>query len=192
MDAIIEEAYSVNKDKRMLPDELSIIKSWIEKYYRGGNTLEIGAYKGMTSKLILMTRKLMGDENPESKHFVVDAFDMVTDNQWVYEEHTPEMLASNMGDYKSKIEILKATSLSYEGGEFIQRREYDFIFIDGDHRYPVVFLELCLADLYTDHILLHDYGHKEVTMSVDRFCKTRGYKVVKADGRFGLAEIVKK
>jgi hypothetical protein len=192
---IIEKAMQVNEDKRMLKEELDIISNWCEKYYKGGNTLEIGAYKGMTSYLLSSVVKQYRKKNEgheDSKHYIVDLFEVVGDIQWEYGEHTRQMLIDNIGELANYTEVIKSPSLGYVALDQIFARHFDYVFIDGDHTFPVVLMELLMCEITCDKILGHDYGHNGVTRSVDQFCKLRGYEVYKPNGNFGLFELIKR
>lgn len=188
---LIKEAYDVNEDKRMLKTELKAIAEYFLKNYEGGNTLEIGAYKGMTSRLIAGLMHNASTRYPESKHYIVDLFEVIGDTEWNYDEHPQELLLENVGPYSDLVRTHMGDSLSHDAMAFVFANKYDFVFIDGDHRHPNVFMECCMVDGLTDHILLHDYGHKGVTKSVDMFCEQRGYKVSPVLDGTGLFEIVK-
>lgn len=192
--SIIQKAHEVNPDKRMLKEELEIVAEWCEKYYKGGNTLEIGAYKGMTSYLLTAVvkqyrKKQEGRE--DSKHYIVDLFEVSGDIQWNYEEHPKQLLINNLGDLAPYAEVIKSPSLGYVALDQIFARHFDYVFIDGDHTYPVVLMEHLMCEITCDHIFGHDYGHSGVTRSVDQFCKLRGYEIIMRRP-YGLYELIKK
>lgn len=193
--SIIQKAMQVNEDKRMLKEELDIIADWCAKYYKGGDTLEIGAYKGMTSYLltsVVQQYRKKHEGHADSKHYIVDLFELIGDLQWNYGEHTAKMLTDSLGDLATCAEVIKSPSLGYVALDQIFARHFDYVFIDGDHTFPVVFMELLMCEITCDKILGHDYGHAGVTRSVDMFCKLRGYEVYKPNGNFGLFELIKK
>jgi len=188
--SIIDKAFTLNLDKRMLRDELAIISDWCDKWYKGGNTLEIGAYKGMTS--YVMASKLQEREKEENKHFIVDLFEVIGDIEWLYEEHPQQLLIDNLGDFAKYCDVIKSPSLGYVALDKIFNTHFDYVFIDGDHTFPVVFMELLMCELTCDKIFGHDYGHRGVTKSVDMFCKERGYTFVQPGNGYGLFELIKK
>lgn len=191
-DELIRKALSINTDAQMLYHELQAIIEYYRKHYSGGNTLEIGAYKGMTSYILLALMNEYQDRKSESRHHIVDLFDITGDMYWNYQEHPKELLLENVKDYEGLVKVHQGDSLSHDAMAFIfDNRPYDLIFIDGDHRYPNLLMELYMVDQLTDNILLHDYGHFGVTKSVDEFCKVRGYYVEMLVDGFGLAKIVK-
>ena len=191
IDKIIKEAFEINEDKQMLPEELEIVSRLWLQYYTGGNTLEIGAYKGMTSYVFcgLMANSVI--RKPTAYHHIVDVFDETQDMVWNYQKHPQELLEKNLGDYRNMAIVHKGTSLSFEVLQALFENKYDFVFIDGDHRYPVILLELLMCDILTNHITGHDYGHNGVTRSVNEFLKITGYDVKRLNGKFGLFEIIK-
>lgn len=191
---LIDEAMAVNEDKRMLREELELIADIHYEYYKGGNTLEIGAYKGMTSYLLaglMYHSNVPNSQAPECNHYVVDLFELIGDTEWHYETHTRDMLLDNLGMYKDLVVAKQSNSLSFEAIAHLFGRKYDFVFIDGDHRYPTVMMELAMCDFLTDNIFGHDYGHPGVTQSVDEFCKHRGYTVEKFKQHLGMFKIIK-
>lgn len=189
MEAIIQKAHTLNDDKRMLTSELQVIAEQFNKYYEGGNTLEIGAYKGMTSYVILA---LMAQyEKRKGKHHIIDLFEVVGDTEWHYEEHPQELLLKNVEPYQDLVVLHKGDSNSEAGKKFISKRKYDFVFIDGDHRYPYVLNELLMVDDLAKNITVHDYGHQGVTQSVDEFLKIKGYTLRGLLDNTGLYEIVR-
>lgn len=187
---LITTAHKLYADARMDPDELKLIRDFHKKHYKGGHTLEIGAYKGMTSFLIVNLIH-QSKVNPKGKHYIVDIFDEGQEDNWAYEPYSEEMLTKNLGDNAHYADVRQGRSLDHKSIEWILSREYDYVFIDGDHRHATLIMELMMTDLVTDHITGHDYGHSGVTLAVDQFCKSRGYKVNVWDGRFGLFNIIK-
>lgn len=189
----IREALKITPDTRMQQGELEMIWDRCKQLHKGGNTLEIGAYKGTTSYIMA---SLLADYNNgyigDSRHYIVDSFSLpIEDNEWNYEEHTREGLLGSLGDLSKCVVATEAFSTDNLTVVDIVSRKYDYVFIDGDHRYGTLLLELLMCDLVTDHILGHDYGHKGVTAAVDQFCEARGYKVNQWVGHFGLFEIIK-
>ncbi len=191
MQDIIDQALEVNLDKRMKREELEIIAKWTEKFYKGGNTLEIGAYKGMTSYL-LASIIANNQHEANSKHYIIDLFEVVGDTEWRYEEHPKELLINNLGEYAKYADVTQSYSLGVDSLYKVFGNHFDYVFIDGDHRHPVVLMELLMCEINCDKILGHDYGHPGVTKSVDQFCALRGYEVFKPEGQFGLFELIKK
>lgn len=197
---ILEESMQVGdyNDGRMLYEEQEIIAAFIEKYFNGGNTLEIGAYLGRVSYLFAYAHSLITTTD-RGRHYIADIFSDSSDSEtsFGYREHTADMLKGNLGEYNSDYIItLEGLSLSHKTLEAILKADrYDCIFIDGDHRFPVHYAELLIADTLTDHILVHDYGWSGVTMAVDKFIKWRGYTIKDFNGptvTSGLREIIKK
>lgn len=187
-DQVISRALSTNEDKRMLREELSLIWNKAMEWYKGGNILEVGAYKGMTSYVLA---GIIDEHKKKGKLYISDTFDSnIGDNSWEYEEHTEEMLLENVGEYKKYIKLIPGETLKNK--KEITKRKYDFTWHDGDHSYPNFLEDLLMIDELTDHILIHDYGHPFVTQSADEFCQKKGYKInVLAPGKFGLAEVIK-
>lgn len=194
MSDLIERAFNIDTDKRMKKEELEIIYDWGKKFYKGGNTLEIGAFKGMTSIVLCGILDEAKSRKPESRHYIIDLFEDVFggDNEWSYGVHTAEMLTANLGDLKDLANVFKGDSLGFQTIKHIFEQHYDYVWIDGDHRHPQLFLELCMAEAVSDKILGHDYPHPGVKLSVDLFCKIRGYEIVKPNGQYGCFELIKK
>lgn len=193
MKETIDYAYNLHtEDRQMLKEELEIIADWCAKYYKGGNTLEIGAYKGMTSYVMLASMLNSPSRLADSKHFIVDIFEMgIEDTEWRYSDHPMETLVNNLGDYAKYANVIKSTSLGHKALAAVLPHRFDYVYIDGDHRYEVLFMELMLAESVADKILGHDYPHPGVKIAVDRFCKERGYTLSKPNGAYGLFELTK-
>ena len=194
MNRLIEKAMAVNSDSRMTPDELEWLYGRFKDVYKGGNSLEIGAYKGMLSYLCAgIIDEYKGDE--VGMHFILDAFDIPIDidelNTHRYEPHTVEMLMNNLGEYSKYVKPLRSKSLDWDGAHQVIETPFDYVFIDGDHRDPIVYLELCLVEGKVKHIFGHDYGWPGVTMSVDRFLARTGYKIIQPLPGRGVFEIIK-
>lgn len=191
--SIITEAMEVNTDARMTIDELTWLFNRFGEVSKGGNSLEIGAYRGMLTYICAYFMKAKGREG--SKHFVVDTFDIPIDededNTHHYGEHTMEMMLSNLKEYAPFVKLVRSKSLDWAGSHEIIENEFDYCFIDGDHRDPIVYLELCLCGNSVKHIFGHDYGWGNVTKSVDRFCKEKGYKVYQPISGRGVFELIK-
>lgn len=189
-DDIITNALSINNDARMTHDELTWLYDRFEKLYEGGNSLEIGAYRGMLTYLCAEKVSRKG-----GKHYVLDAFDIPIDededNMHGYGEHTQEQMKERLGDMGKHIETIRSKSLDWFGSNEVINKSFDYCFIDGDHRDPVVYLELCMCEHRVKHILGHDYGWPGVTASVDRFCKERGYTVYQPLSGRGVFELIK-
>jgi hypothetical protein len=193
MENVVQRAMAINSDPRMSQDELLWLYQRFEELNQGGNTLEIGAYRGMLS--YLMAEKISRLGKPESKHFIVDVFDIPIDNDEStahhYGIHTEEELLEKMGDYAKFIKTIRSKSLDWLGASEVMYNEFDYCFIDGDHRDPVVYLELIMCHHSVKHILGHDYGWKGVTLSVDRFCKEFGYTIHQPLSGRGVFELTK-
>jgi hypothetical protein len=161
-----------------------------EELYKGGNSLEIGAYRGMLTYLCAGFVKKKG-----GVHVVVDAFDIpideMEDNEHHYGEHTQEKMKESLGDLAKHIETVRSKSLDFTATNRVINDTFDYCFIDGDHRDPIVYLELCLCDGRVKHILGHDYGWPGVTKSVDRFMKERGYTIYQPLSGRGVFELTK-
>ena len=191
MSDFVDNALMVNEDKRMTEDELLLIEDFHNTHYKGGNTLEIGAYKGMTSNLLVNLMNAYPNRNPESRHYIVDLFNDGIEDDWNYEEYSRELLIENLDGLKDLAVVHKGASLSEDSIQMIVDKKFDFVFIDGDHRYGTLLMELYMTNLVTDHITGHDYGHKGVSMAVDRFINETGYKLNHWKPPLGLFSIEK-
>jgi hypothetical protein len=197
---VIQEALRLYpEDARMKEQEFRWILEHLDKVYKGGNSLEIGAYKGMTSYVLAAYLKEHGDHVKSDyprKHYVVDEFsqhrgDNNSDTEWKYQEHTRQMLIDNLGEYADFAEVIEGKSLSDEVLGIILRQKFDYVWIDGDHRFGTLMGELLVADAITNNIFGHDYGHPGVTEAVDKFCEVRGYKLNRWSDEWGLFHIEK-
>jgi len=195
MNDLITRAESVNvEDAMMRRPELEIIYNAGKEYYKGGNILEVGAYKGMTSYLLLGVMNEYAEVPESSRLYIVDIFKTghpKSDWNWPYKKHPVSLIKKNLKEYGDMFVLLKGLSLDNDIITNYMSRTYDFVFIDGDHRFGTLLSELLLTDLVTDHMLGHDYGHPGVTQAVDTFCNKRGYEMKKFDNTYGLFEIIK-
>lgn len=189
--SLIQRALELYQDARMTVDELTWLNDRFREVYSGGNSLEIGAFKGMLTLICADVAKSNGD----GKHFVVDTFDIPIDldeeQTHHYGEHTIEVMKNNLGELSEFVEMTRSKSLDWLGSTTILYNTFDYCFIDGDHRDPIVYLELTLCRHSVKHIFGHDYGWPGVTQSVDRFCKEHGYKVFQPLSGRGVFELIK-
>ena len=190
--ALLDDVWAVNDDRKMSWDELE----WLEKRFNelleeGGNSLEVGAYKGMLTYLCTAIAKKKG-----GFHTVIDAFDIPIDlveaQTHIYGEHTEESMKASLGELSSNLRTVRSKSLDWTGSQAIISGSFDYCFIDGDHRDPVVYGELCLCKHSVKHILGHDYGWPGVTASVDRFAKENGFRIYQPLSGRGVFELIKK
>jgi len=188
---LIDEAWQVNPDAKMSWDELEWLIDRFRELNKGGNSLEIGAYKGMLTYVCCAIAKEKG-----GKHTVVDTFDIPIDEDeaktHIYGEHTEESMKASLKELADCVRTVRSKSLDWTGAMAIIDNTYEYCFIDGDHRDPIVYLELCLCKHSVKHILGHDYGWPGVTLSVDRFAKENGFKVYQPIGGRGVFELIKK
>lgn len=189
MKKIVNDAFNLTDDKHMLVGELDLLDDTFREAYQGGDTLEVGAYKGMTSYIMANIVDELGSTS-DSKHYIVDVFDNKS------QVHTKEMLLKNVSKFKDRVVAIKSASLGFGSTSVILDKTFDYVFIDGDHRYPVLYLELCMVEFTAERIFAHDYGHAGVTKAVDRFCKERNFEAIRLvpkDGAtYGLIEVAKK
>jgi len=189
--ALIDKAWVVNSDAKMSWDELEwLIKRFDELLEEGGNSLEIGAYKGMLTYVCTAIAKKKG-----GLHTVIDTFDIPIDvdesSTHLYSEHTEESMRKSLGELSSNLITIRSKSLDWEASHQIVDGSFDYCFIDGDHRDPVVYGELCLCKQSVKTILGHDYGWPGVTASVDRFCKENRFTVFQPISGRGVFELIK-
>lgn len=177
---------------QMLPTELQAVYNKVLEYYEGGNTLEIGAYKGMTSYVILNALEQSGKMLEGSSHYIIDVFKRdAEDWDWGYGDHPKRLLLKNIGYLRKYATIIKNRSLAYDVISTIVDKKFDFAFIDGDHRTATLLLELHMVDYVCEHILVHDYGFASVTRAVDMFLTKTGYGITSLVPNTGLYEIIK-
>jgi len=194
---VLNNAMAIGSENSlMLKEECDLIYNWVLENYAGGNILEIGVFKGRTSYIISQAIK---DKIGESKHFIVDVFNdsanetgiKAGDLEWIIPPHTKEEFLENVGDLANQMVILEGYSMDNEITKEIMHNKFDFVFLDGDHRFPTLFLEHCMVNEVCDKIIGHDYGHPQVCESVDLFCKRNDYTVEKMNEGYGLYEIIK-
>jgi hypothetical protein len=109
----------------------------------------------------------------------------------IYGEHTIETMQASLGELAQYLDPIRSKSCDWMASNAIVHGSFDYCFIDGDHRDPIVYLELCLCKHSVKTILGHDYGWPGVTESVDRFCKENGLKVYQPLGGRGVFELIK-
>lgn len=106
-------------------------------------TLEIGfAYARSSSHIILATK---------SKHIVIDPFQVNYQNLGVKN-------IENLG-FGDLLEYRNDYSHSVLPQLFLEKRKFDFIFIDGDHKFDGIFVDFYYADMLIEnngYIMLHD------------------------------------
>jgi hypothetical protein len=190
--ALIDEAWAVNDDRKMSWDELEwLINRFDELLEEGGNSLEIGAYKGMLTYICTAIAKKKG-----GFHTVVDAFDIPIDTAeamtHIYGEHTEQSMRDSLGELSSNLITIRSKSCDWEASHQVINGSFDYCFIDGDHRDPIVYMELCQCKHSVKHILGHDYGWPGVTASVDRFMKENGFTIFQPLSGRGVFELIKK
>lgn len=190
---IISKALSLHDNPQMRQDELAGVYDWLIPRFEGGNTLELGAYKGMTSYVFCRVHQSYREEPREDvRHYIVDVFEQGKEDwDWGYGKHTVKMLKNNLGELARFTHIIKSRSLGYNSISTLLTKRFDAVFIDGDHRFATLLLELHMVDYITDNILVHDYGLQAVTAAVDKFCARFGYTVRNLVPNTGLYEIIK-
>jgi len=109
------------------------------------NFLEIGSFEGRSSVWI-------------AQHMMEDGGELICIDTWEGgEEHTPEDMAGTesrfhhntglvMGNFVDrKILPIKSTSVEALGGLITQKKQFDFIYIDGSHLAKDVLTDACMA-----------------------------------------------
>jgi len=109
------------------------------------NFLEIGSFEGRSSVWI-------------AQHMMEDDGELICIDTWEGgEEHTPEDMAGTesrfhhntglvMGNFVDrKILPIKSTSVEALGGLITQKKQFDFIYIDGSHLAKDVLTDACMA-----------------------------------------------
>ena len=109
------------------------------------NFLEIGSFEGRSAVWI-------------TQHMMEDGGELVCIDTWQGgEEHTPEDMAGTeerfhnniglvMGNFVDrKILPIKSTSVEALGGLISQKKQFDFIYIDGSHLAKDVLIDACMS-----------------------------------------------
>ena len=109
------------------------------------NFLEIGSFEGRSAVWI-------------TQHMMEDGGELVCIDTWEGgDEHTPEDMAGTeerfkhnidliMGNFVDrKIQPIKNTSVEALGGLIAQKKQFDFIYIDGSHLAKDVLTDACMA-----------------------------------------------
>ena len=109
------------------------------------NFLEIGSFEGRSAVWI-------------TQHMMEDGGELVCIDTWEGgDEHTPEDMAGTeerfkhnidliMGNFVDrKIQPIKSTSVEALGGLIAQKKQFDFIYIDGSHLAKDVLTDACMA-----------------------------------------------
>ena len=157
------------------PEEIALLKRVLSENNYSGRHMEIGTAAGGTLKELIGVYMSRGT-CPE---FVV--IDTMT-----YFERQYEVVCQNLcnaGIDPSSVSFWIGTTHDFLSRERLQRREFDFIFIDAQHRHVPVTADLQWADLVRENgtICLHDYsGHfPGVIWAIDRFlAKNPNFKVL--------------
>ena len=75
-DSISEALMVGGDDSRMLDRELRVIIDFINKYHKGGDTLEIGCYKGRVSYLFARAN-FESERADKGNHYAVDVSELL-------------------------------------------------------------------------------------------------------------------
>lgn len=189
---LVKEALSLHEAPQMLDKELYVIYQKLEEYWKGGNTIEFGAYKGMTSYVIAGYISEHSTKDSPGRHYAVDVWtEGKGDWNWPYGKHTKSMYLKNVKPFIDWIVPIKGMTLDNDVMTEILQRTYDFAYLDADHREATTMMDLFLIDQVAEHILIHDYGHPHVTAGTDRFLRKMGYTVEVLVPGTGLYEIKK-
>lgn len=169
--------------------ELSIVYDLAEKYITDdGNVLEIGGYFGRTSYMLasLVTRNV-GIEPETSNLYVVDVWNCgIGEKRPEYLRHTTDEFESNMEGLLGWVVMLNENSLDLDILKQYLERDYDMVFIDGDHRYPAVMVELELLKHGTKHLVGHDMQDPNVSKCIHRFVEYHDFKLDTYDNLFDI------
>jgi len=127
------------------------------------------------------------------KHVILDTFGQGCDEDYMYnyQHHSIDEFRKNLEEYMPHIELIEGVSTLPASFASLLSHEYSCIFIDGDHQYPEVLQDMIEAQMVTNNIFGHDYGHPGVTRSVDLFCARFGYVVDHWKPPYGLFSLRK-
>ena len=170
------------------PKELSCISEAIKTLSIGGNFLEIGTAAGGTLKEIIKTAEKL---NLSADYFVLDPLTYFPKQ---LEKVHQNLLNSNI-DPKT-VEFWEGTTDSHLPLALGRDLEFNFIFVDGDHKAYPVMLDIQWMELLSvgGVACFHDYNEKfpGVMWSLDRFLakndqfniimKAESLIVIKRDG----------
>lgn len=186
---IIKQAVSI--EGLVEPNELELLYDLAERYITDeGSVLEIGCYLGKTSYIFAKLIDRVLTKGNTGRLCVVDVFDKGQGEQRPeYKLHTKEALLANLGDLGNHVSIWEGESLDVQNMNEILNHRFDLVFLDGDHRRPVVLAELGMAKYVTDHIIGHDYNNADVKDSVNKFVQYHKFQLEVYNTQHGLWEI---
>jgi len=176
--SLIEELIEVPryaKETPIKPKEGEILHS-IVKRFNFKNTLEIGLAYGRSASYIISASK--------SKHIVIDPFQKEKyENMGIFnlEKFGMEIFLEFRNDYSHIVlpELLK------EG------KKFDFIFIDGDHKYDSIMNDFYYSDLLLSTggiIVFHDTWMKSTQLVTSFISKNReNYHSLKLPGDYNMS-----
>ncbi len=131
-------------------------------------TLEIGMAWGLSTLFIL---EALAEQNASISHTVIDPFQT---SRW----HGAGRRAVQDAGMADKIEIIEEFSRVALARLETEKRQFDFIFIDGGHRFEDVFVDLIFADrmLKPGGIMIFDDSWFDPVFLTCRFAETNyGY-----------------
>lgn len=144
-----EKQYSVEYLKNNRVSDLTENESWailsiiifLEKMQTRVEYLEIGIFAGGTIKFL--------KENSNISSFTgIDLFeDFIPsdDNTHIWRNYTLDQVMTGLGE--NRVNLLKGNSAIILGELQKQKKEYDFIFIDGNHTYKATKADFLLSNL---------------------------------------------
>ena len=151
--------------------ELNFLYENVKQLKEGSNVVEIGCWKGKSSHAIASGIR---DSNKKMNLTCIDTFKGAVTNptqiQRAIEDNPLEEFKKNMKNFE--INILAITSK--KASDMFEDNSIDFLFLDSDHSYEYVIMDLKLwwSKIKQDGILCgHDYkeGYKGVKRAVDEF-----------------------
>ncbi len=131
-------------------------------------TLEIGMAWGLSTLFIL---EALAEQNASISHTVIDPFQT---SRW----YGAGRRAVHDAGWNDKVEILEEFSRVALARMETEKRQFDFIFIDGGHRFEDVFVDLIFADtlLKPGGIMIFDDSWFDPVFLTCRFAETNyGY-----------------
>lgn len=169
----------------MSDNELDVIWDLARKYHtKDGLIAEVGTYMGRTTSLLCSAVEANGG------HVIsIDLFEEFLEGEIrnEYEKHSRNVAEYWLKGHLNRTLIRGNPVLldKFEG-------KYDFVFLDGDHRYHAILHELDMFKYHTNVLIGHDWHDERVSRAVNKFMEYHGnFSLTNHSTQQGIWELTK-